>query len=128
MNEISDNLKRAGIDKVIFAGPSPHWLKGGLPSVVAYKLFDDKPRYSFVGLDFNMKNRDALLKKNFPETPHSRYISLFDYFCREEGCLVYYGDDIKTGITTYDYGHLSTISSDNFSKDVLAKEILAGTE
>ena len=124
MREMTERLTRAGVGKVVFAGPSPHWLKGGLPSVVAYKFKGEPPRYSTVGLDQSVREHDALLKHDFPQTSNARYVSLFDYFCRADGCLIYYGDDVKAGITTYDYGHLATPASDQFAKDVLVPTVI----
>lgn len=124
MKEVTERLTRAGVRKLIFTGPSPHWLKGGLPSVVAFKLLDDRPRYSAVGLDPRVRDRDALLKKDFQQDAHARYVSLFDYFCRDGACLVYYGNDIRAGITTYDHAHLAAIASDHLSRDVLVPAVL----
>jgi hypothetical protein len=71
-----------------------------------------------------VREHDALLKKGFKQTSNARYVSLFDYFCHADGCLIYYGDDVKAGITTYDYGHLATPASDQFARDVLVPTVI----
>jgi hypothetical protein len=124
MQQLSERLRQEGVGRVVFLGPIPHWLKGGLPSVVAYKLLGETPRFSTVGLDLGVRDRDAALKQAFRQTPQTRYLSLFDYFCRQEGCRVYYGDDVKTGITSYDYAHMTRLASRHLSKDVLVPALL----
>lgn len=124
MQQLSERLRQEGVGRVVFLGPIPHWLKGGLPSVVAYKLLGETPRFSTVGLDLGVRDRDDALKQAFRQTPQTRYLSLFDYFCRQEGCRVYYGDDVKTGITSYDYAHMTRLASRHLSKDVLVPALL----
>lgn len=49
-----------------------------------------------------------------------------DYFCNIEGCLVYYGDDIREGIASWDYGHITPVASYHFAKDALATSVMQG--
>ena len=120
---ISEHLKSIGVKKVIFTGPTPHWIKD-LPKLVVQKFFDDTPRRTFVGIDRKVLKLDMKLKADFAQSNSATFVSVIDYFCDEEGCLVYIGDDRRDGITTWDYGHLSPVASYRFARDVLAKEIL----
>jgi len=126
METIAAKLKAAGVGKVLFTGPSPHWKRGGLPALTACKLWGHIPRYSTLGLDEDFNAADARLKEDFPPSTSARYVSLMDYFCGKDGCLVYFGNDVKAGITSFDYSHLTSVSSLHFAKDVLAREIVSG--
>lgn len=124
MNKISATLRRHGIKKVIFVGPSPHWKDGGLPAIVAFRLWDNIPPYAKVGVDQDILLQDKSIKEQFITSQDVKYISLIDYLCGPKGCRVYFGDDVREGITTFDYGHLTPIASFHFARDVLGKEIL----
>lgn len=124
MNQIADSLIRYGVKKVIFAGPSPHWKEGGLPVIVAFRLWNNVPLYTKVGLDQKVLIRDKAIKEQFVNANNVKYISLVDYFCGPDGCRVYLGSDVRQGITSYDYGHLTPVASLFFARDVLKDEIL----
>lgn len=123
MEQLSQALLEIGVGKVIFTGPSPHW-QPNLPSVVASKLLPDVPRRTHVGLDRSAFIQDATIKSGLTDPARLNYISLIDYFCNTNGCIVYYGDDLKQGISTWDYGHLTPIASYNFAKDVLSNQFI----
>jgi peptidoglycan/LPS O-acetylase OafA/YrhL len=120
MEKISNKLKSHGINKIIFTGPTPHW-KNDLPNIVVDKLWSDIPQRSFVGIDQNIMNIDNKIKSQFSLNSNSNYdyLSIIDNFCNIEGCLIYIGDDRYLGITSWDYGHLTPIASEKFSKEVL---------
>ncbi|WP_062485723.1 acyltransferase family protein [Candidatus Nitrospira inopinata] len=124
MNQIADALIGHGVKKVIFVGPSPHWREGGLPVIVAFRLWNNVPLYTKVGLDQKILIRDKTIKEQFINTSNVKYISLVDYFCGPDGCRVYLGSDVREGITSYDYGHLTPVASLSFARDVLKSEIL----
>lgn len=119
---LSEQLRSIGVKKVIFTGPTPHWTTD-LPKVVV-KLWDNVPRRTRLGSDSKVIELDRNLKRDFQQTDSVRFVSIVDNFCNESGCLVYLGDSIKDGITSWDYGHLTPIASLDFSKNVLVKEIL----
>ncbi len=119
---LSEQLRSIGVKKVIFTGPTPHWTTD-LPKVVV-KLWDNVPRRTRIGSDSKVIELDRNLKRDFQQTDSVRFVSIVDNFCNESGCLVYLGDSIKDGITSWDYGHLTPIASLDFSKNVLVKEIL----
>jgi len=123
MRKISDALLGIGVGKVIFTGPTPHWTPK-LPSIIAYKFLANTPKRTFVGIKRDILELDRKVKAEFFSSSNVFYLSLIDYFCNEDGCLVYYGDDVGVGITTWDYGHLTPIASFNLAKDVLAKYLV----
>lgn len=123
MKELSDALLAVGVDKVIFTGPTPHWTST-LPTVIAMKYLKNTPRRTFAGVDRGVCEQDKELKKGFFISPHVSYVSMIDYFGNDDGFLIYYGEDVKKGITTWDTGHLTPIASYHFAKDVLSGYIL----
>ena len=123
MLEISDNLKSIGINKIIFTGPTPRWTPA-LPVIVAYRLWEDTPKKTKLGLDANILDLDRHLTENFPQSKEVRYVSIIDSLCDSTGCTIYLGDDKKTGITSIDFGHLSFIASIYFVKNNLISEII----
>lgn len=125
MEELSKALLDIGVGKVLFTGPSPHW-QPNLPTVVAAKLLPNVPRRTLRGLEKSAFIQDATIKAGLAQHPGLNYISLIDYFCDSGGCVVYYGDDPKKGLTTWDYGHLTPIASYNFANDVLSKQFVTG--
>jgi hypothetical protein len=52
------------------------------------------------------------------------YISALDVFCNSEGCITYLGEDPKTGLVTFDYGHLTSEASGFFAKAALVPAIV----
>jgi len=123
MDDIKMKLKVMGIKKIVFIGPAPHW-KPDLPKIIAGELWDDTPTRTFVGVDKKVMASDKALKKHFSFMEGVAYASLIDFFCSDEGCMTYVGDDRKTGVTTYDYGHLTPVASDKLGRDLLSKYIL----
>ncbi len=127
MKEIAQGLLAVGVKKVIFTGPNPHWTTD-LPKIVAYRLWDNIPRRTFTAIDRRIMALDGALKDGLQQSASVRLVSVIDYFCNSEGCLVYYGDDVKEGITSWDYGHLTPVASEHFAKDILAISIMEGLE
>lgn len=122
MELLGTDLNSIGVKKVIFTGPSPHWVTE-LPSIVV-NLWDNVPRKTRAGLNTRVMNLNKNLKKHFDLSDNIRFVSIIDNFCDDSGCLVYIGDSLKTGITTWDYGHLTPLASLDFAKNVLVDEIL----
>lgn len=123
MKKISNALLSVGVGNVIFTGPTPHW-SPKLPSIIAYKFFPDTPQRTFAGIKKGVLELDRKIQSGFFASSNVSYVSLIDYFCNDDGCLVYYGDDVGDGITTWDYGHLTPTASYNFAKDVLIKHLV----
>ena len=123
MLNISTYLMNAGVKKVIFTGPTPHW-QIDLPIIIAKRMPSSVPKRTFSGLDNRIVKLDKELQENFPSSKSVKYVSIINYLCDADGCIVYYGSNIKEGLTSVDYGHLTPITSYNFAKDVLSKELL----
>lgn len=110
-------LKDAGAGKVIFTGPTPHW-KVELPKTIMKKLWIDTPRLTRQGLDMTVIERNIQLRNELANSG-AIYADIVNVFCRSEGCMTYLGDDIKKGITSWDYGHLTPIASEYLAKKLL---------
>lgn len=123
MQTLATALKAVGIKKVLFTGPSPHWTPS-LPAAIARTL-PQTPMRSFFGIDREVLQQDQILKKASKHHADIQYVSLIDYFCRAEGCLVYYDpENIQASVTSWDYGHLTPVASYHFAKDVLIPLIM----
>ena len=125
MNDLARALLAAGVKKVIFTGPNPHWTTD-LPKIVAYRLWGDIPRRTYIGVDRRIMVLDDKLKAGLVQSASVRLVSVIDYFCNGKGCLVYHGDDVREGITSWDYGHLTPVASDHFARDILANSVTDG--
>lgn len=124
MSDTAEQLLGAGVGKVIFIGPAPHWLYN-LPTIVARRMLDNTPKYTWLGINEHHLELDAQLAEESAGQSAFEYVSLIDYFCNEDGCLTYVGDDSMRGLTTWDYGHLTLPASEAFVGDVLAKQIVS---
>jgi len=123
MSAIGSALESLGVQKVIFTGPTPHW-NPELPKIILTELWFETPNRTFTGLDTKVLETNEALKHNFKSTPSRFFVSIIDYFCNDQGCLTRIGSDRKSGITTWDYGHLTLIASDAFARDILAPLIV----
>jgi hypothetical protein len=124
MNRMAAELKRIGIERVIFTGPTPHWTTD-FPKIVLRRLWENTPRRTFEGSEQNYLTASAALKAGFVTTASQQFISITDHFCDATGCLVYLGDDKAQGITSIDNGHLSAVASDDFARTTLVPVMLA---
>lgn len=119
VNSLYENLIMAGVKKVLFLGKTPEWT-AALPKIIYRKKWHTIPRYTKAHLNFEALNLDNIAKGQFQETPQKQFIDLIGYLCNEEGCLVYIGDDLATGITSYDDNHLSRRAAEYVSKGLIA--------
>lgn len=117
MERLATDLKGAGVKNVIFTGPVPHWVPS-LPAVVA-RLLPDVPSRRVLGTDKSMMWLDAKLKASTHGSGAIDYLSLMDYFCNKDGCLIHYDSDIAESVTSWDYGHLTPVASYHLAKDLL---------
>ena len=122
MYEVALELKSIGVKKVIFTGPAPHWVPS-LPNVVA-RLLPLVPSRTFFGIDKSVLELDKRLKLATLNSTNFDYISLIDYFCNVEGCLLHFESDIAASVTSHDYGHLTPTDSYHLAKDVLVPFIV----
>ena len=113
-------LVKMGVKKVLYLGKSPEWT-AKLPKIVMRKGWLEVDRYSKSGLNFENLALDAIAKKQFQPNSQKQYIDLIGLFCRDEGCMVFLGSDIYTGLTSPDTNHLSAIASEFAAKELLVK-------
>lgn len=123
LNKLNKLLLSNGIKKIIFTGPSPHWVDD-LPKIIMRKLWNNTPERTLIGIDEKIMLENENLKTQFSNTKNSIFIDLIALFCNEKGCLTRIGDDKKTGITSWDYGHLTPIASDYLAKNLLVKIVI----
>ena len=88
------------------------------------RLWGHVPRRSLLALDSDVMADSEKLKATFVQSQVARLVSPIDYFCDGNGCLLYQGDDLVSGLVTRDYGHLSLFASYMLARDVLADAIL----
>lgn len=119
-------LKSAGVGKVIFAGPVPHW-EQHLPKIILRKFWEQTPRRTFTGIDRGVYDNNNDLKAHFPALHAMVFADLTSSFCTAQGCLVYLGEDRNTGLTSWDYSHLTPSASNFLAKNLLVKLIVAET-
>ena len=123
MFDISTRLKRLGVKKVLFLGPTPQW-KSDLPKILARQLWLTKPKRTYIGINKDIIALNDALLKNFTPDGNAEFINVIGLFCDTNGCITYSDDDIKDSITTWDYGHLTPSASKYLSKNLLVKRIV----
>ena len=123
--QFANALKKLGVKKVVFTGPDPHWT-ADLPSLVATRFWLHTPRRTYNGVDKSVLEANTKLRTEFKQSDSQVFVDLIDFFCNKDGCLTYLGDDRMTGITSYDYGHLTPVASDYLAKNLLVKAITGG--
>ncbi len=121
---IAKALQSIGIKKIIFTGPVPHW-KAALPKIIVRNLWITKPSRTTIGLDATFLTLNQHLKASFPKISATYYADLMGVLCNERGCLTRIGDNAKTGITSWDSDHLTPMTSDYVSKNLLMPLILS---
>lgn len=126
MDSLALKLHELGVSRIIFIGPVPRW-RSSLPNVIAFWLWDEHVDRAFTGVDTEVVSLDKELQRYFESTRLGEYVSAVQYFCTNEGCLTHIGPDRRTGITSWDYGHLTPIASSLFAKDVLVPVLLDQT-
>jgi peptidoglycan/LPS O-acetylase OafA/YrhL len=124
-NRIAEKVNSLGISKIIFVGPTPHWLSN-LPNIIIRRLWPDTPNRTFISIDEKVLKENAALEKGFTRSGTKIFANLIDLFCNESGCLTYLGDDKKVGITSWDSGHLTPVASDYVAKELLVNLIIDG--
>lgn len=107
--DIAANL---GVKKIIVVGEMPTW-KGDLPNLLLNKFVKKHspiPERTFVAIDKTSLQMEAALQKvTWPK--NTEYFSLQDHLCSAKGCLTRVGEDLRTDIVVWDYGHLTEAAS-----------------
>jgi hypothetical protein len=123
INQISDKLLSLGVNKIIFIGPTPHWT-AHLSDIILRKMWPDIPKRTYIGIDKQVLKNNLLMQEKFPHADTQIFLNIIDFFCNQDGCLTYIGEDKKTGLTTWDNGHLTPIASDFLAKNLLVRSII----
>ena len=119
---IGARLRQAGVKKVIFMGPTPHWTTS-LPNVVVRKAWHDTPPRLLTGVDRRLIELDARLRGRLNATPDVDYFSVIDRMCNAQGCLVHLDGRPRDGLTSYDKSHLTPLASEWLARSALAVEV-----
>jgi peptidoglycan/LPS O-acetylase OafA/YrhL len=110
-------LKRFGAGKIVFVGPVPRW-SADLPKLVARGSWPPARR-TFIGVDRGALVSNAKLQRDLETGTALRFANAIDALCNDDGCLVYFGDDVARGIASWDDGHLTPIASDYLARTLL---------
>jgi hypothetical protein len=114
---IAARLKELGVKRVVLVGPVPHWADD-LPRILARsRLF--MPRRIREHLVLKHQEVNESLKRALPPDSRQKYADLITLLCDADGCLTYLGDDVKTTITSWDYGHLTPFTSEFVARELL---------
>lgn len=114
--ELISSLKKAGVTNIILVGPVPQWTKD-LHDILVHDL-DNVPKKLLRFINHDIIETNEELRLEFSSYPGVSFINIIDFFCDQNGCLVHLGDDVRVGITTYDYGHLTPIASEYVAEKV----------
>jgi peptidoglycan/LPS O-acetylase OafA/YrhL len=126
-SHMAEKLKELGVKKIIFAGVAPHW-KTDLPKIILNKLWFNTPNRTYQGISAASITNNEKLQQQFQQTETVLFANLLGCFCNQDGCLTYVGDDKKTGITSWDKGHLTPIASDYLAKNLLVDLIVGNNK
>lgn len=94
-----------GPEQVVVIGQIPTW-KSDLPSVLVREFLSHGkpiPKRSFLKID----PRSLTMDQSMRSLP-IHIFSIQDQLCNKMGCLVRVGPDLRTDLTVWDYGHLTT--------------------
>jgi hypothetical protein len=122
--DLAAKAKALGVKKVIVVGPVPHY-DPFLYQVVVRKYWNETPRRIKGNLVQSSIETDAELKIKYSDGAGGfDYLSAMSSFCNDDGCMTYLGDNHKTGLVTFDYGHLTLAASIFFAEAALAPLIM----
>ena len=117
----SAKLHAMGVQKIIFVDKPPRW-NAPLPKLLFRKKVDAHRNKNYTQLDsqtLSQINNEAAFAMN----KGAQYINTVQFFCAQDGCLLYTGDTPETSITTLDNEHLTPSASDFFVRTILVKAI-----
>lgn len=103
-------LNEIGIPRIIVVGPAPQWrntLPGNLAREAIKTGSSSIPARTYLMFDSVTRNVDVMLRKQLETATNVLYFSALDAMCDETGCLTTV-DGRVDGLTTWDYGHLTT--------------------
>jgi hypothetical protein len=114
-----------GARKVIVVGQVPTW-KPDLPTILVKDFLrygKPIPARSFLKLD----PRSLTIDRSMRDLPVLLF-SIRDQLCNKVGCLVRVGADMRTDLTVWDYGHLTTAGAKFVINHGLGDTILKASE
>ncbi|MBJ2221066.1 acyltransferase family protein [Pseudomonas sp. MF7453] len=117
-----ERAKGYGVKHVIVVGPVPRY-NTALHQMVIRKYWFNTPKRVNENFAGDIFPTDTWLKKR-ASTAGFEYVSALDAFCNSEGCMTYVGDDRKTGLVTFDVGHLTSKASEFFARTALVPVIV----
>ncbi len=122
---VGDISKELGVKKVIIVGQVPTW-NGNLPQLLLKEFAKKKrsiPQRTFVTIDETSLKMEAALKKaSWPK--NTQYFSIQELLCTADGCLTRVGDNERTDLIVWDYGHLTESGSRHIAENGLGERIL----
>jgi peptidoglycan/LPS O-acetylase OafA/YrhL len=122
--KLTARAKSLGVQDVIVIGPVPHYAPY-LYQVISNKYWSSTPKRIMDNIVLSSVQTDKLLSARYKSGAGGfDYLSAMNVFCNHDGCMTYLGSDRKTGLVTYDYGHLVPEASLYFAKTALAPLIM----
>jgi hypothetical protein len=115
-DELVNIIKNYGVSTILLMGPTPQW-DIVLPEILVRDL-NYIPRKLMFHQQSEVISTNEQLKERFRADQRVIFVDVINEFCDESGCLVYLGNDVKEGITTWDYGHLTPVASEHIAKKI----------
>ena len=116
-----NNLRGAGIKKIVLLGPVSSWTGAGLPeNFLDYYLshYSLMPKYTYYLSNHELDNKIEQFLRQQAETLKISYVSLLDVMCKNEGCLARVGDHDQY-LTAIDNGHLTVQAATTAVREIL---------
>lgn len=117
LSKMAARFKELGVKRVIVAGPVPHW-QAALPTIIVRKHWDNPAVRTFDGIDMRSIDENNSLKTAFAGNPDIAFANVIDMMCDKDGCLTQLGEDRLTGVTAYDFAHLTPIASEFVGRQI----------
>ncbi len=104
-------FRQIGVPRIVVIGPVPYWFH--FPQVMLYRAYMRDPLHRIPQRLFGFDKRTIELDSRIKEITANlgvSYISAYDVFCNEDGCLARLGDAAKD-IVQFDKTHLTPAGS-----------------
>ena len=125
MNAIHNELRRIGVARVVFVGPSPRFLIAA-PEILL-KIMDDDLFDAKIFLDKNIIEEDLFLRKTLQLSDSFRYVSAVECF-KMASQYICVGPISADNLIVFDTDHLTPKGSDYLAKHALVREITYGVK
>ncbi|MCX8501365.1 MAG: SGNH hydrolase domain-containing protein, partial [Alphaproteobacteria bacterium] len=120
---IAQYLRKIGVKRVLYLGSTPHW-NSALPLIFARKLWIEKSKRIFTGLNLESVSTNERLIHELADENSFEFVNVINLFCNSSGCLTYTGEDVVQTLTTWDYGHLTISGSIYLAEHLLVPKIV----